>query len=76
MEEASEADRVFIMTDGVVTDEGTPREVFSHKEKLEQAGLLPPLATQVYYDLKEKGLELGLCPVTLKELVDELCRLA
>ena len=66
MEEASEADRVFIMADGAVTDEGTPREVFSHKDKLEEAGLLPPLATQVYYDLKEKGLDLGKCPVTLK----------
>ena len=74
MEEAAEADRVFVMSDGVVTDEGTPREVFSHKEKLEEAGLMPPLATQVYYDLKEKGLVLGKCPVTLKELVDELCR--
>lgn len=74
MEEASEADRVFVMTDGVITDQGTPREVFSHQEILEHAGLTPPLATQVYYDLKEKGVELGMCPVTLKELVNELCR--
>lgn len=76
MEEASEADWVFVMTDGVVTDEGTPREVFSHKEKLDEAGLMPPLATQVYQDLKEKGIDLGICPVTLEELVDELCRLS
>ncbi len=76
MEEASEADWVFVMTDGVVTDEGTPREVFSHKEKLSEAGLMPPLATQVYQDLKEKGIDLGICPVTLEELVDELCRLS
>jgi len=74
MEEASEADRVFVMTDGVITDEGTPREVFSHREKLAEAGLMPPLATQVYYDLKQEGIDLGICPVTLKELVDELCR--
>ncbi len=74
MEEASEADRVFVMTDGVVTDEGTPHEVFSHREKLIQAGLMPPLATQVYYDLKEHGMDIGECPVTLKELVETLCR--
>ncbi|MEG0257219.1 MAG: energy-coupling factor transporter ATPase [Christensenella sp.] len=74
MEEASEADRVFVLSNGVVSDEGTPHEVFSHKEKLEQAGLLPPLATQVYYDLKERGMELAMCPVTQEELVDELCR--
>lgn len=74
MEEASEADRVFVMTDGKITDEGTPREVFSHKEKLDAAGLLPPLATQVYHELKEKGIDIGDCPVTLEELVDGLCR--
>ena len=74
MEEASEADRVLIMTNGKITDEGTPREVFSHTDKLDEAGLLPPLATQVYRELKEEGIDLGTCPVTLKELVDELCR--
>ena len=74
MEEASEADRVFIMTDGKITDKGTPREVFSHSEKLKEAGLLPPLATQVYQELKQAGIALGRCPVTLQELVEELCR--
>ncbi|WP_082903335.1 energy-coupling factor transporter ATPase [Christensenella timonensis] len=74
MEEASEADRVFIMTDGRITDEGTPREVFSHQDKLDEAGLLPPLATQVYQELKEKGMDIGQCPVTLEELVEALCR--
>ncbi len=74
MEEASEADRVFVMTDGKITDEGTPREVFSHKEKLDAAGLLPPLATQVYHELRAKGMDIGDCPVTLNELVDGLCR--
>ena len=48
--------------------------VYRMVKTLEEAGLMPPLATQVYYDLKEKGLVLGKCPVTLKELVDELCR--
>ena len=62
-------------TDGVITDEGIPREVFSHQEKLDEAGLMPPLATQVYQDLKKNGIDLGVCPVTLHELVDELCRL-
>lgn len=75
MEEASEADKVFVMTDGIITDEGIPREVFSHQEKLDEAGLMPPLATQVYQDLKKNGIDLGVCPVTLHELVDELCRL-
>ncbi|MEA4854340.1 MAG: energy-coupling factor transporter ATPase [Christensenella sp.] len=75
MEEAAEADRVFIMNSGKITDEGTPREVFSHKDKLAEAGLLPPLATQVYQELLEQGMDLGKCPVTLTELVEELCRL-
>jgi len=75
MEEASECDRVFVMDNGKVIDEGTPREVFSHRDKLEQAGLLPPHATLIAQELAKRGIELDKCPVTLDELVDELCRL-
>lgn len=75
MEEAAECDRVFVMTDGRITDEGTPQEVFSHQEKLDEAGLLPPPATQIARGLAEAGVELPACPVTTQELVDELCQL-
>lgn len=73
MEEAADADRVFIMDGGKITDEGTPKEVFSHKEKIESAGLMPPFATQVSNILKEKGI-VQKTSITIEELVDSLCQ--
>lgn len=75
MEEAAECDRVFVMTDGRVTDEGTPQEVFSHQEKLDEAGLMPPPATQIARGLEKAGITLPECPVTTTQLVDEICQL-
>jgi energy-coupling factor transport system ATP-binding protein len=75
MEEAAGCDRVFIMHDGKITDEGRPEEVFGHAEKLAGAGLMPPHATIIAEKLEEKGIRLGKCPVTIEQLVDELCLL-
>ncbi len=75
MEEAAECDRVFVMEQGRITDEGKPTDVFSHRKKLEDAGLMPPVATQIALGLKENGIQLATCPVTLEELVEEICRL-
>lgn len=75
MEEAAGCDKVFVMTDGRITDEGTPGEVFSHADKLADAGLLPPPATIAARMLEDKGVHLGGSPVTMEELVDEICQL-
>ena len=75
MEEAADCDRVFVMTDGRITDTGTPREVFSHQERLDEAGLLPPPATQIARGLEKEGIRLGECPVTTEQLVEEICQL-
>ncbi len=75
MEEAAACDRVFIMDNGKITDEGTPAAVFAHSGKLEEAGLMPPHATMIAQRLEERGVALGRCPVTLEQLVDDLCRL-
>lgn len=75
MEEAAECDKVFVMNDGRITDSGTPAEVFSHRNKLKEAGLLPPPATQVAYALEDAGVPVEGCPVTLNELVDAICQL-
>ena len=76
MEEAADCDRVFVMSKGKITDEGTPHEVFSHADKLSEAGLLPPPATQMANMLMQRGVKLNSCPITLEELVEEICRLA
>lgn len=74
MEEALLADQVFIMTGGQVVKSGTPREVFTDQEALTQAGLSAPPHIMLYHKLKEKGHDIGACPLTIEELVDNICQ--
>lgn len=74
MEEALLADRVFVMTGGQVVKSGTPSEVFTDQEALKQAGLSAPPHIMLYHSLKEKGHDVGTCPLTIEELVDNICR--
>ncbi len=66
MEEVAEADEVFVMQRGKLIAQGTPQEVFAQDAILKEAGLMPPLASQLYLDLKRDGMDLGECPVTLE----------
>ena len=75
MDEAVDADTVYIMKDGRVIGRGAPREVFRDVKMLHSSGLTPPFAVRMYYALKEKGVDLGDCPLMPGELVDQLCRL-
>ena len=75
IEEAVLADRVIMVHDGKVVDEGPPSEILTDMDVLRSAGMLPPMSVQLYYDLKAAGIKLELCPLTLDALVEELCRL-
>lgn len=75
VEEAVDADRVFLMQGGRLLKAGTPREVLTDRELLARAKLIPPMAVQLYYDLLESGVPFQNCPLTNEELVEELCRL-
>lgn len=75
IEEAVAADRVMLLHDGKMLGIGTPREILSDIVLLEKTGLTPPMAIKAYYDLKEAGIELGECPLTIEELVEKLCQL-
>ncbi len=74
MEEALLADRVVVMTGGQITALGTPREIFANEAVLSDAGLSAPPHIELYHRLKNKGYELGECPLTIDELVDKICR--
>ena len=74
IEEAVFADRVVLVHDGQKLAEGTPREMLTDLELMQRTGLTPPLAVRAYYDLIDAGVKLDICPLTLEELVDEVCR--
>jgi len=75
MEEAVGADRVIVLSDGLVLREGRPEEVFYDKAVLGQAALLPPFAAAMAEELREAGVPLEKRCITTEELVEEICRL-
>ncbi|MDO4262296.1 MAG: energy-coupling factor transporter ATPase [Eubacteriales bacterium] len=75
MEEVIQADRIFVMDDGRVVMEGTPKEIFSQVERLKELRLDVPQATLVAYELQKRGIPLPDGILQKEELVEELCRL-
>lgn len=70
MEEVIYANKVFVMNDGSVTMEGTPREIFSHVDALKGLHLDVPQVTLLSYELKKRGLPLPDGILTTEELID------
>ncbi len=75
MEEVIGADQVFVMDDGRVVMQGTPREIFSQVETLKALRLDVPQATLLAYELQKRGIPLPDGILSKEELVNELCRL-
>ena len=73
MEEVIDSDRVFVMDQGRVVMQGTPREIFSRVEELKAYRLDVPQVTLLAYELKKAGIRLPDGILTIKELVDALC---
>lgn len=55
MEEVIDADHVFVMDNGKVVMEGTPRQIFSQVDKLKELRLDVPQVTELAYELKKEG---------------------
>lgn len=74
MEEVIYADKVFVMDQGKVVMQGTPREIFSKVEELQKLRLAVPQVTQLAYELQKSGLPIKSGILTVEELVEELCK--
>ncbi len=75
MEEVVDADKVIVMHKGKIGLQGTPREVFSEVEQLEEYRLDVPQVTLLAHKLKKNGVPLPDGVLKVEELVEELCRL-
>ena len=68
MDEAAQAKRLIVMSEGRIIDDGPPREVFQHVEALRAAGLDVPETVSLLYELRKSGID-----VPLDALSDEEC---
>lgn len=75
MEEALRGDRVIVMEKGRTVLEGKPRQVFAQVERLKQIGLDVPPMTELAHRLRRDGVPVEGAPMTVEEMVEELCRL-
>ena len=72
MEEIIHADKVFVMDQGKIALQGTPREIFSQVEKLKELRLDLPQVTMLAHELREKGLDIPEGILTKEELIEAL----
>lgn len=75
MEEVIHADRVIVMDGGKIVMQGTPRQVFSQVEKLQEYRLAVPQVTLLAHQLEKAGLPIRKGILSIDELVEEIARL-
>ena len=74
MEEAVEADYIYVMDQGHVVMAGTPVEIFSDIDTIRRYGLEPPQVVQVVDLLISRGIPLDRSILTTEELIQALCQ--
>ena len=74
IEEASKADRIILLNKGRIEAIGSPKEILSDANKLEELGLEAPFSFQLSKQLQKIGIDVSLY-IDEKELVEELCQL-
>lgn len=72
MEEAINADRIFVMDEGRVAMQGTPREIFSRVEEMQALHLDVPQVTLLSHKLRQAGLDLPEGILTKEEFAQAL----
>ena len=75
MEEVTEADYVYVMDQGKIVMQGTPREIFSKPDMLAEYRLDVPQITLLAHKLKQSGIPLREGILTRAELREELLNL-
>ncbi len=71
IEWASEiADKIVIMDKGEFVAVGKPSEVFSNYELVKRVGVRPPMISEVFYKLIDRGVRVDRIPVTAREAVE------
>ena len=70
------AKRVFVLVDGLLIAEGTPKEIFAQPEILDQANLEVPIVTELFQNLEKEGFDMNNdYPLTIAEAKEKFLEL-
>lgn len=70
------ANKAFVLVDGNLIAEGTPREIFSQPTILEQANLEIPIVTELFQQIEAEGFDIGGdYPLTIEEAKQKFLKL-
>ena len=69
---AQMSERIIVMDHGHILMDGTPAEVFARSEELIEAGLDVPQVTQVFLELKKRGVPVDPSVYTVEQAVAQL----
>lgn len=72
MEEAAQADYIYVMEKGKVIMDGRPREIFAKVDELKSHGLDVPQITELAYELRQAGVPMPECVLTRREFVNAI----
>ena len=72
MDEAAQAGRVIVMSDGKVAMEGTPEAVFARVDEIRDLALLPPQTVDLLHRLNKAGYDLPLDALSVEACADVL----
>ena len=72
MDEAAQADRIVVMSNGNVVKEGTPKEIFSQVELVKSLSLDVPQTSEIAYELSKLGYNLSTEAISIDECAQQL----
>lgn len=72
---ANYVQRIVVLNHGTLMLDGTPSEVFSHVQELEQVSLAAPQVTYLMKDLEKAGFPVDTTVTTIEEAKKEIIKL-
>lgn len=75
MQEAIQADRIIVLEEGEIALEGTPEQIFSQVDQLQEYNLDLPQVTELAVRLQQAGVDIATDIYQVDRLVTELCSL-
>lgn len=75
MDEAAEADYIYVMDHGKIEMQGSPKQIFTDVEKIQSLGLEVPQVTELAYMLKQDGIDIPDGILTVEEFIEVIGKL-